>query len=84
MKSLQPSARPLVTNMAGASAMLNKSRDKVYELIKGGQLESYLDGDVRRVTIRSIENFVERRVSESKEFQRAYYPKPRIVNNEGA
>jgi hypothetical protein len=75
MKSKQPSTAPLVTNVAGASAMLRKSRDRIYAMIRDGQLQSYLDGDARRITIRSIEAFIERRLAESKEFQRASYPR---------
>jgi excisionase family DNA binding protein len=68
-------AKPLVTNVNGACAILHKSRDRVYRLIKSGEIASYLDGDSRRITIESLERYVEKKVAESKEYKAAAYPR---------
>jgi excisionase family DNA binding protein len=75
MKTAHPSTQPLVTSVNGACAILHKSRDKVYDLIKSGEIESYLDGDSRRITIRSLEAYVQKKVAESKEYKAAAYPR---------
>jgi excisionase family DNA binding protein len=75
MKTVHPSTQPLVTNVNGACRILRKSRDRVYGLIKSGEIESYLDGDSRRITIRSLESYVEKKVAESREYKAATYPR---------
>lgn len=66
--------RALVTDVSGAAEMLDKSRDKVYDLIRAGKLESYLDGRCRRITIVSIREYVAKMVAASGEFERHRYP----------
>jgi hypothetical protein len=51
------------------------SNDKVYEHIAKGELESFLEGRVRYVTVRSIEALIERRLAAPRSFQRS--PNPR-------
>ena len=64
--------RALVTDVDGACAMLNRSKDSIYALLHAGELESYLDGRARRITIASIKGYIDRKVSA--EFARARYP----------
>jgi len=40
------------------------SRKKLYELIKTGELESYTEGKSRRITVKSINDYIERRLAE--------------------
>jgi excisionase family DNA binding protein len=37
------------------------SRKKLYELINTGELESYTEGKSRRITVKSINEYIERR-----------------------
>jgi excisionase family DNA binding protein len=64
----------LVTSVNGACILLNKARDRVYALIKSGDLESYLDGRARRITTASIKDYIGRKLAASKGFERARYP----------
>jgi hypothetical protein len=49
-------------------------------LLHTGEIESYLDGRSRKVVIKSIDDYIDRQIAESKgSFQRARYPKPRAV-----
>jgi excisionase family DNA binding protein len=64
----------LVTSVNGASVILNKAKDGIYALIHAGELESYLDGRARRITMASIKRYVDRKLAASKTFERARYP----------
>jgi excisionase family DNA binding protein len=65
-----------VTTVNGAREKLGgKSRDLIYELIRTGELTSYLDGRRRLITTASIKSYVENKLAESKEFKRAPYPR---------
>jgi excisionase family DNA binding protein len=46
---------PLVASPNQAMKALLISREKLYELINKGELESYTDGRFRRITVSSIE-----------------------------
>jgi excisionase family DNA binding protein len=64
-----------VTTVSGAREKLGgKSRDLIYELIRNGELDSYLDGRRRLITTASIRAYVERKLAASKTFERARYP----------
>jgi len=39
------------------------SRKKLYELINAGELESYTEGKSRRITVKSINAYLERRLA---------------------
>ena len=39
------------------------SRKKLYELINTGELESYTEGKSRRITVKSINDYIERRLA---------------------
>jgi excisionase family DNA binding protein len=64
----------LVTSISGTCVLLNASRDSVYDLIKRKELDSFLDGRRRKVTVSSIKGYIERRLFASKRFERARYP----------
>ena len=55
--------RPLVVSMAEAGVLLNSGVDKLYELIEAEELDSYLEGTRRKITMASIERLIERRLA---------------------
>jgi hypothetical protein len=55
----------LVTSPRRAAALLDCGVTRVYELINSGELESYLDGASRKITIRSIRARIERLLDRS-------------------
>jgi hypothetical protein len=54
--------KPLVVGVTKACFLLHCSKDKLYTLIKSGALESYLEDDRRKVTVRSIEAHIDQRL----------------------
>jgi hypothetical protein len=44
----------IVVSPARAMLMLDCGRTKLYELIEAGEVESYLDGSARKITVASI------------------------------
>jgi hypothetical protein len=54
---------PLVVSPKTAGAMLGYGLTRIYALMKAGELESYLDGGARRITVNSIKDFVERKLT---------------------
>jgi hypothetical protein len=67
-------ARALVVDPDTAGVMLDKSKDGVYDLLRCGELESYLDGKSRRITVASIKRYIDRRLALSREFTRYRHP----------
>jgi excisionase family DNA binding protein len=64
-----------VCSVNGARERLGgKSRELIYELIRSGQLDSYIDGRRRLITTASIKAYVERKLAATKSFERAYFP----------
>ncbi|MCK1629751.1 helix-turn-helix domain-containing protein [Bradyrhizobium sp. 162] len=58
-------ARPaLVATVQETMTVLKIGRAKTYELLNARMLESYLEGSSRKITWRSIEAYVERRLHE--------------------
>jgi len=58
---------PVAVKPRVAAQMLGGvGRKKVYALIAAGQLESYLDGCARRITVASINRYVARKVAEER------------------
>jgi hypothetical protein len=66
--------RALVTSVEGAGILLDEGKDGIYELIRSGELESYLDGKRRRITMASIRKRVEHKVAAGRVFERYRYP----------
>jgi hypothetical protein len=60
-----------VVGMAKARIKLDCGLDQLYDLIKAGELDSYLEGNRRKITIESIERLIEKRLAaDSGEFRR--------------
>lgn len=55
---------PLVASPNQAMRAIQVSRKKLYELINAGELESYTEGKSRRITVKSINEYIERRLAE--------------------
>lgn len=66
---------PLVTSPEQAMRLLDCSRAKLYELLAAGELESYLEGRSRKITVCSINAHIARRLAASKSFKRSRYPR---------
>jgi hypothetical protein len=65
----KPSANPefpLVVCPAKAMAMLDCGRTRLYQLLNGNELESYLDGKSRKITVASIQARIRRKLAESR------------------
>ena len=54
---------PLVASPKQAMRAIQVSRKKLYELINTGELESYTEGKSRRITVKSINGYIERRLA---------------------
>lgn len=54
---------PLVASPNQAMRAIQVSRKKLYELINTGELESYTEGKSRRITVKSINEYIERRLA---------------------
>jgi hypothetical protein len=54
---------PLVVKPKVAWKMLACSNTRGYELLNAGELESFLDGRSRKITVESIRRYVARRVT---------------------
>jgi excisionase family DNA binding protein len=54
---------PLVASPNQTMRAIQVSRKKLYELINTGELESYTEGKSRRITVRSINEYIERRLA---------------------
>src|SRR5690348_16947311 len=71
-----PRIEPRVTDVDGGCARAGCGKDKFYELLHSGEIESYLDGRSRKVVIASVDAYIDRRIAKSKgSFERARYPK---------
>ncbi|WP_342711278.1 DNA-binding protein [Bradyrhizobium sp. B124] len=57
----------IVASVNETMAALKIGRAKTYELLNSGLLESYLEGSSRKITWRSIEFYIERRLKEEAE-----------------
>ena len=67
-KPAKPSinVRPLVVGTAEAGRLGGWGKTKIVELIAAGELDSYLDGRVRRITMASIEARIQRKLQEAR------------------
>ena len=54
---------PLVASPKQAMRAIQVSRKKLYELINTAELESYTEGRSRRITVKSINDYIERRLA---------------------
>ena len=58
-----PSTEPLVVRPKRAWQMLDCGNTRGYELVKAGELESYLDGRSRKITVESIHRYIGRKLA---------------------
>jgi hypothetical protein len=54
--------KPLVVKPKRAWIMLDCSNTRGYELLAAGELDSFLDGRSRKITVESIHRYVSRRI----------------------
>jgi excisionase family DNA binding protein len=59
--------RPIVASVNETMATLKIGREKIYQLLNSGELESYREGGSRKILWRSIEAYVERRLKQEAE-----------------
>src|SRR5262245_41225201 len=55
--------KPLVVGMTGARILLDCGADAIYDLIHRQEIDSYLEGTRRKVTVNSIEALIQRRLA---------------------
>jgi bifunctional DNA-binding transcriptional regulator/antitoxin component of YhaV-PrlF toxin-antitoxin module len=55
----------LVVRPKGARRMLNCGQTRLYELIAAGELDSFLDGRSRKITVESIHRYIRRRLEQT-------------------
>jgi hypothetical protein len=55
--------KPLVVGMNKAEALLDCGHDQLYELIRAGELDSYIEGTRRKITMASIEALIAKRLA---------------------
>jgi len=64
--------QPLVVSPKKAAFLLDCGLDAVYAHIHQGQLQSYLEGPRRKITVRSIQALIAKRLADAgNEFQRS-------------
>jgi hypothetical protein len=66
-KSFKETIEPYVVGTAEAQRLGGWGKTKLFELIAAGELDSYLDGRVRRITLASIHARIHRKLQEAKE-----------------
>jgi excisionase family DNA binding protein len=54
---------PLVVSPRRAGNLLNIGRTRVYQLLAAGELDSFLDGRSRKITLESVHRYVSRRLA---------------------
>lgn len=64
IENLKPEA--LAVSPAKAGVIIGGGRTKVYELLAQGELESFWIGRSRRITVRSIYAYIDRRLMEAR------------------
>ncbi|WP_338821404.1 hypothetical protein WDM22_21610 [Bradyrhizobium septentrionale] len=72
--------KSIVASVNETMAALKIGRAKTYELLNSGILESYLEGSSRKVTWRSIEAYIERRLKEEVDRRAHIADKPKYRN----
>jgi hypothetical protein len=69
--------KPLVVGMAKAKKALDCGHDTIYDLIKAGELDSFLEGKFRKITMASIERHIEKRLAAGGKWDMRKVRKPR-------
>lgn len=55
--------KALVVGTRRAMTLLNRGKNGVFNLIKDGSIESYLDGNRRQISVSSIQRYVAERLA---------------------
>jgi hypothetical protein len=63
--SPKSSAPKLVVGPTEARIMLDCGHTRIYEMINNGEVDSYLDGKSRKITVASIEARIRRKLQEA-------------------
>ena len=58
------SIEPIAVRPSVAFAMLGVRKTRGYQLINSGELQSFLDGNSRRILVQSIKDYVSRRLAD--------------------
>jgi excisionase family DNA binding protein len=75
-----PHIEPRITDVVGGCKRANMGKDRFYQLLHTGEIESYLDGRSRKVVLASVDTYIDKQIAQSKgSFHRARYPKRRSV-----
>lgn len=61
---------PLVVKPRVAWKLLSCGNTKGYELLQSGELDSFLDGGSRKITMTSIRRYIERRLQQQSSLQK--------------
>jgi hypothetical protein len=56
---------PLVVKPKGARRMFNCGNTRLYELLAAGELDSFLDGRSRKITVDSIRRYIARQLTQA-------------------
>ena len=72
-----PRTPPLAVSAKEAARLLSLSLSKLYELLRNNELQSYADGNSRRVTMASIYGYVDRKLADSGDGWQQITPQPR-------
>jgi hypothetical protein len=64
IRSPVPEIEPLLVKPKVAWKLLSCGNTKGYELLAAGDLESFLDGNSRKITMASIRHYIERRLEQ--------------------
>lgn len=59
--------RPLVVKLRGACVLLCCGMTHLYKLMNAGELQSFLDGKIRKITTASIEGYIVRQLEASQQ-----------------
>jgi hypothetical protein len=65
MNGIPPKPEPVVVGTAAARVMLDCGLTYLYRLINSRELESFRCGKARKITVRSINALVERKLTET-------------------
>jgi len=58
-----PRIEPRVTDVTGGCKRANVGKDRFYELLNSGEIESYLDGRARKVLLASVDAYIDRQIA---------------------
>lgn len=57
---------PLIVSKNEASKMMKTSPNRMLELLESGEISAYKDNNVWRVPVKSLEDYIERRLADAK------------------